>query len=41
MFKLIDSAIMDGAIDEEEPQSLYEGMLDCITTLRKRQSQVG
>lgn len=41
MFKLIDSAIMDGAIDEEETQRLYEGMLDCIGTLRKRQSQAG
>ena len=41
MFKLIDSAIMDGTIDEEETQRLYEGMLDCISTLRKRQSQAG
>ena len=41
MFKLIDSAIMDGTIDEDETQRLYEGMLDCITVLRKRQSKIG
>lgn len=39
MFGLIDKSLEDGRIDDVETQSLYEGMLDCISTLRKRQAQ--
>lgn len=37
MFKLIDATLADGKIDDVETQSLYAGMLDCMSTLRKRQ----
>lgn len=38
MFNLIDEVLADGKIDDVETQSLYEGLLDCMTTLRNRQS---
>ena len=36
MFLLIDRTLEDGIIDEQETQQLYEGILDCIITLRAR-----
>ena len=38
MFNLIDEVLADGKIDDVETQCLYEGLLDCMTTLRNRQS---
>ena len=36
MLKLIDDSLVDGVIDEEETQALYEGIMDCLVTLRER-----
>ena len=38
MFNLIDEVLADGKIDDVETQCLYEGLLDCMTTLRNRQA---
>ena len=38
MFNLIDEVLADGKIDDVETQYLYEGLLDCMTTLRNRQT---
>ena len=38
MFNLIDAVLADGKIDDVETQYLYEGLLDCMITLRNRQS---
>ena len=36
MLKLIDDSLVDGIIDEGETQALYEGIMDCLITLRER-----
>ena len=36
MFKLIDESLADGVIDAEETQAIYEGVIDCLITLRER-----
>ena len=36
MLTTIDAALEDGVVDEIETTKLYEGMLDCIITLRHR-----
>jgi len=33
---LIDDSLVDGVIDEEVTQALYEGIMDCLVTLRER-----
>ena len=38
MLKLIDDSLVDGIIDEEETQAIYEGVIDCLLTLRERKS---
>lgn len=38
MLKVIDDSLQDGIIDAEETQSLYEGVIDCLVTLRSRTS---
>ena len=38
MLKLIDDSLLDGIIDEEETQAIYEGVIDCLLTLRERKS---
>ncbi len=38
MLKLIDESLVDGIIDENETQALYEGVIDCLITLRERRS---
>ena len=34
----IDKSLVDGIIDEEETQAIYEGVIDCLLTLRERKS---
>lgn len=36
MLKLMDDSLVDGIIDEKETQALYEGIMDCLVTLRER-----
>ena len=36
MIKLIDESLVDGIIDAEETQAIYEGVIDCLITLRER-----
>lgn len=36
MLKLIDESLQDGIIDADETQALYEGIIDCLLTLRER-----
>lgn len=36
MFTVMNKALEDGKIDEDETAALYESMLDCIITLRRR-----
>ena len=36
MFKLIDESLVDGIIDADETQAIYEGVIDCLITLRER-----
>ena len=36
MLKLIDESLLDGIIDADETQALYEGVIDCLVTLRSR-----
>ncbi len=36
MLKIIDDSLVDGIIDAEETQSIYEGVIDCLITLRER-----
>ena len=36
MLKLIDESLQDGVIDADETQALYEGIIDCLLTLRER-----
>ena len=36
MFKLIDESLVDGIIDADETQAIYEGIIDCLITLRER-----
>lgn len=38
MFKLIDESLLDGVIDAEESQAIYEGIIDCLITLRERKT---
>lgn len=38
MIKLIDESLVDGVIDETETQAIYEGVIDCLITLRERRS---
>ena len=38
MLKVIDDSLQDGIIDAEETQALYEGVIDCLVTLRSRTS---
>ena len=38
MLKLIDESLVDGIIDADETQALYEGVIDCLVTLRARTS---
>ena len=36
MLKIIDDSLVDGIIDAEETQAIYEGVIDCLITLRER-----
>lgn len=36
MLKVIDDALVDGIIDADETQAIYEGVIDCLITLRER-----
>ena len=36
MLKIIDDALVDGIIDADETQAIYEGVIDCLITLRER-----
>lgn len=36
MFKLMDESLVDGIIDAKETQAIYEGVIDCLITLRER-----
>ena len=36
MIKLIDESLVDGIIDADETLSIYEGVIDCLITLRER-----
>ena len=36
MLKIIDDSLVDGMIDAEETQAIYEGVIDCLITLRER-----
>ena len=36
MFKVIDESLVDGIIDTDETQAIYEGIIDCLITLRER-----
>ncbi len=36
MIGLLDEALVDGVIDAEETQAIYEGVFDCLITLRER-----
>jgi flagellar biosynthesis GTPase FlhF len=38
MLRLIDESLVDGIIDETETQAIYEGVIDCLITLRERRS---
>ena len=38
MIKLIDESLVDGIIDGTETQAIYEGVIDCLITLRERRS---
>lgn len=38
MFKLIDESLVDGIIDADETQAIYEGVIDCLITLRERKN---
>lgn len=38
MLKLIDESLVDGIIDADETQAIYEGVIDCLLTLRERRS---
>lgn len=38
MFKTIDESLLDGMIDEDETQAIYEGVIDCLITLRERKA---
>ena len=38
MLRLIDESLIDGIIDENETQAIYEGVIDCLITLRGRRS---
>lgn len=36
MLKIIDDSLIDGIIDGNETQAIYEGVIDCLITLRER-----
>ncbi len=36
MLKIIDDSLVDGIIDADETQAIYEGIIDCLVTLRDR-----
>jgi len=36
MLRIIDESLADGIIDENETQALYEGVIDCLLTIRDR-----
>ena len=36
MLKIIDDSLVDGIIDADETQTIYEGVIDCLITLRER-----
>ena len=36
MLKVIDESLVDGIIDSDETQAIYEGAIDCLITLRDR-----
>ena len=38
MFRIIDESLVDGIIDAEETQAIYEGVIDCLITLRERRT---
>lgn len=38
MLRVIDESLVDGIIDENETQAIYEGVIDCLITLRERRS---
>ena len=38
MFKVIDESLVDGIIDADETQAIYEGVIDCLITLRERKA---
>ena len=38
MFRIIDESLVDGVIDVEETQAIYEGVIDCLITLRERRT---
>jgi len=38
MLRIIDESLVDGIIDAEETQAIYEGVIDCLITLRERRS---
>ena len=39
MIKVIDDSLVDGVIDADETQAIYEGVIDCLITLRERSSR--
>jgi len=38
MLRIIDESLIDGVIDAEETQAIYEGVIDCLITLRERRT---
>ena len=38
MLRIIDESLVDGVIDAEETQAIYEGVIDCLITLRERRT---
>ena len=38
MFKLIDESLVDGILDADETQAIYEGVINCLITLRERKN---
>ena len=36
ILKIIDDSLVDGIIDANETQAIYEGVIDCLITLRER-----
>lgn len=38
MIRILDESLEDGIIDEKETQAIYEGVIDCLLTIRDRPS---